>query len=411
MAADLRLVADAADRHADELPAERAAIDWPSEVLPTPGGPTKQRIWPETSFRSFATARYSTIRSFTFSRSKWSLSSTCAGVVEVEVVLGERAPRQRQDPFEVGADDAVLGRGRRQPLEPPELALGGLAHILRQRQLREPLAQLVHLGLLGVALAELLLDRLQLLAQEVLALALLHLRLHLRLDLRAELEDLDLAREDRRDLTQPLLDVDRLEELLALLGRDRAQGRGDEVGERARVVDVRRGELELLGQVGREPDDLREEALDVARQRLDLGRVGVLVREPLELADEIGIVEILLGQADPVQAADEDPQRPVGDLDHLVDHRDRADLVDVVPARRLDRGVARGDEREQAVAGDDVVDQPDRALLADRERRHRLREDDRVLERQHRQRRRQLDLGLGVLGNLEGDVGHPRARP
>ena len=26
------------------------AIEWPSEVLPTPGGPTKQRIWPETSF-------------------------------------------------------------------------------------------------------------------------------------------------------------------------------------------------------------------------------------------------------------------------------------------------------------------------------------------------------------------------
>ena len=45
------------------------AIEWPSEVLPTPGGPTKQRIWPETSFFSFETARYSMIRSLTFSRS------------------------------------------------------------------------------------------------------------------------------------------------------------------------------------------------------------------------------------------------------------------------------------------------------------------------------------------------------
>jgi hypothetical protein len=45
------------------------AIDCPSEVLPTPGGPTKQRIGPETSFFSFETARYSTIRSLTFSRS------------------------------------------------------------------------------------------------------------------------------------------------------------------------------------------------------------------------------------------------------------------------------------------------------------------------------------------------------
>ena len=40
------------------------------------------------------------------------------------------------------------------------------------------------------------------------------------------------------------------------------------------------------------------------------------------------------------------------------------------------------------LAGDDVVDQLDRALLADRERRHRLREDDRLLQRQDGQRRR-----------------------
>ena len=145
------------------------------------------------------------------------------------------------------------------------------AHVLRQRQRVEPLAQLVDLGLLGVALAELALDRLQLLAQEVLALALLHLRLHLRLDLRAELEHLQLAAQDRGDLAQALLDVDRLEDLLALLGRDRAHRRRDEVRERARVVDVRRRELQLLGQVRGEADDARELALDVARERLDLG--------------------------------------------------------------------------------------------------------------------------------------------
>ena len=50
------------------------AIEWPSDVLPTPGGPTKQRIGPVRSFFSFETARYSMIRSFTFSRSKWSSS-------------------------------------------------------------------------------------------------------------------------------------------------------------------------------------------------------------------------------------------------------------------------------------------------------------------------------------------------
>ena len=67
------------------------------------------------------------IRSFTFSRSKWSASRTVAGVLEIEVVVGEDAPRQREDPLEVGADDAVLRRGRAAGVSSrAELAFGGL---------------------------------------------------------------------------------------------------------------------------------------------------------------------------------------------------------------------------------------------------------------------------------------------
>ena len=109
-------------------------------------------------------------------------------------------------------------------------------------------AQLVQLGLLRVALAELVLDRLQLLAEVELALALLELGLHLRLDLRPELEHLELAVQDQRELAQPRLDVRLLEQRLLLLGLQ-PQRRRDQVAERARVVDVRGGELELLGQV------------------------------------------------------------------------------------------------------------------------------------------------------------------
>ena len=91
-----------------------------------------------------------------------------------------------------------------------------------------------------------------------------------------------------------------------------------------------------------------------------------------------------------LDALHEDPQRPVGHADHLVDDRRRADVVEIVEAGRLRLLVLDGDERQQPLAGDDVVDQLDRALLSDRERRHRLREDDRLLQRQHRQDRRQL---------------------
>jgi hypothetical protein len=69
VAADLRLVPDAAERQPDEFAAERVAIDRPSEVFPTPGGPTKQRIGPLSVFFSAWTARYSRILSLTFSMS------------------------------------------------------------------------------------------------------------------------------------------------------------------------------------------------------------------------------------------------------------------------------------------------------------------------------------------------------
>ena len=43
------------------------AIDWPSEVLPTPGGPTRQRIGALSRSTRCCTARYSMMRSLTFS--------------------------------------------------------------------------------------------------------------------------------------------------------------------------------------------------------------------------------------------------------------------------------------------------------------------------------------------------------
>jgi len=64
----------------------------------------------------------------------------------------------------------------------------------------------------------------------------------LRLDLRAELEDLQLPVEDGRDLPQSRLDVASFEEPLLLL-RLQSQRGGDEVAERARVLDVRSRDL------------------------------------------------------------------------------------------------------------------------------------------------------------------------
>ena len=94
---------------------------------------------------------------------------------DVEVVLAGDVPRQGDDPVQVGLDHGILGARRRQVGEPVQLAPRRLVDLLGQLELVDLLAQFAGLGLLLVGLTKLLLDRLELLAQEVLALVLVDL--------------------------------------------------------------------------------------------------------------------------------------------------------------------------------------------------------------------------------------------
>ena len=194
-----------------------------------------------------------------------------------------------------------------------KLALGRFAGVLGQLRRLDLLAQLVDLGLLLVLLAELLLDRLQLLAEEELALALVDLGLDLGLDLGAELDDLELAGEDPREVAQALGDVDLFEQLLLLLGAE-PQRAGDQVTERRRVVDVGDRELQLLGQVGDLLDDLAEGLLDVAGQRLELGARLDDIGQLGDPRDQVGLLGDVVAEPDPLAALHEDAQRAVGHL-------------------------------------------------------------------------------------------------
>src|SRR5207247_621543 len=89
----------------------------------------------------------------------------------VEVVLGAFAPRQLEHPIEVISNPAVFGVLLAGALQSAQLALDLLVHFIRKGRLVDPLP-IIRRGI-GVALAKLLLDRLHLLAQIVLTLALL----------------------------------------------------------------------------------------------------------------------------------------------------------------------------------------------------------------------------------------------
>ena len=168
------------------------------------------------------------------------------------------------------------------------------------------------------------------------------------------------------------------------------------------LFDVGGRHLELLGQVGHEGDDLRERAQQAGAQGVDLLALDGDVLDLGDVGDEVRLFLHVAVDVHALQSLDEDAHGAVGQLDHLVGETDGPDVVQQLGAGRLDLGVLGRDERQQAVAGEDVVDQADRAFLADRQRDHRVREHDRVAQRQHRQRAGDLLLRVGDLGLFHG---------
>ena len=157
------------------------------------------------------------------------------GVIQLELVVRSRVPRELGDPLEVRPDDLRFHRFAAGALEPAELALDFRARLLGQRQLREFLAKLDDL-LARVVVAKLLLDRLQLLAQIHLALALAELFLDLRLDVFLRLEQADLALHVNENAPQTLFDAECLEQTLFLRNRQLDVTR-HQIGKTTRVGD------------------------------------------------------------------------------------------------------------------------------------------------------------------------------
>ena len=313
-------------------------------------------------------------------------------------------PRQRDDPVEVRARDVVFARLRRHFLEPVELALRLLVRLLGQVEFLDALAEILPFRRAFVRLAELLLDRFELPAQDELALVLVELGLDLRGDLGGEFGGLEFAAEVDVDFAEPFRDVDRLQALLAL--RDgQVQRGGDDVGQAAHVVNVQDRQLELVGQVRREVHELLELLDHAARHG---ARFDVVVQDALHPRD-VGL-QIRAGGGDLVEAHAREPLHEnarglVGELHHLQDGYGATDLVEVVRAGVLGlliRGRLRSvlldrHDHHEAVADDHVVDEAQVPLLVDGDGQYHLGKEDEPAHGQHRHFRRQrhaLDLGL-----------------
>jgi hypothetical protein len=323
---------------------------------------------------------------------------------DIDAILGLLRPGQLDQPVEIGADHAVLGRGLGRALQPPQLLPGLFLHLVRHAGRVDRLAQLFQLRGRTLLLAELAADRLHLLAQEGLALALLQRGAGLIADLAREPQHAQAVGQELEHPVEPALEIEGLQHLL-LLGRAQVHRAGDEIDQLRRRVDRADRVGDLAARLRQELDRFERALAQQYEARLDLGAalLGLLVdidlgREERLAADELLDAEALLPLGDDVMVA-------VRRGDVAQDDRGRADAVQVDRRRVVGAGLALQDDADRPLGAHAGLRRGDRARTVHGQGHDRPGEQDHVAhghDRQHvrRQRRRLARLGLRTRRSL-----------
>ena len=306
-------------------------------------------------------------------------------LLDVDRVLRLLVPRQSEQPFDVVADDARLGVHVVHALEAVELAVHDLLHALGVAADGELRAVLGDVGDDVVLVAELLADDLDLLAQVVVALGLVHLLADLAVDVPLHAQELDLVREVIREQLEAVPDVDALEQVLAHVDLE-VQVARDEVGQAPGIVDDGDGDERVGRDALRELDPVLKAVDEGARRdfhiRRGVDRVGV----DLGLDLVVILEPVIVADARALLALDEHADRAARQLEDLVDHGDCAVVVEILAPRVVLVGINLADEQDAVVLHHRLLESRQRALAADVEVDDHVGKDHHAAQRQHRQR-------------------------
>ncbi len=397
MAANLGLVVDAAQRHAHELAPERARDGVAQRGLANAGRPDEaenrlaagRRARPGSAGLAALPVLLELAHREVLEDAVLDLLQVVVVLVEhgarvgdVDLLAGTDIPGQRDQQLDIRADDRVLRRDRRNLLQPRKLAQGVLIGLFGHVRLLDLLAQLVDGRGLFVLLAQLLLDGFQLLAQNVLALRLAHLLLGLALNLLAQFQHFQLVCQevdDQFQLAPRRLD---LQDLLAQ-SQVHLRAAGDEIDDLQRILQVEGGHRQLVGKILDEVDEPLEEVVGGALERLQLDAHLLHVRRGMRFRAQIRLLPDPLVDLEALQPLHDDLHRSIRNAQQARDAGDGADAEDIAWPRLLDARIFLRDEAHQPVAAHDVVDQIDRALLADAKGHQGEGVDNGVLERQN----------------------------
>ncbi len=302
---------------------------------------------------------------------------------DVKVHLAALFPRRLHQPVDEIAHHGRFRRHRRHELELRELGVRLLARLLRHARRLDALLELADLVRRLIELAELLLNGLHLLIQIVLALALLHLLLHAAANALFDLQHVHLALDHGEHVLEALAHVGDLQNLL-LLGELERHVRGDRIGEPPGLFDARERGEDLRRHLLVEFYILLELRDHRAREHVHLALlVALLVRH----RGHFGGKELPLGQlldAGPIHALDQHLDGAVRQLQELQDGRNGAHPVQILALRIVDVGLFLRDQEDALVRLHGKIERDDRFFPADEQRDHHVRIDHDVAQRQHR---------------------------
>ena len=316
---------------------------------------------------------------------------------DVDRPLRGLGPRQLDQPVQIGADHARLGRGLGHALVAAQFLARQLLDLVGHLRLVDRLRQVGDLLRLSVALAELALDRRHLLAQDRFALALVEGRLGALADLLRQAHHLDAPGEEGRDLVDARAQVDRLEQFLLVVAADVEIG-GDQVGERAGPARRLDGGDQLLRHLRQQLQRLHRLLLQMQQPRLDFGALLVGLVDRHDARGEERALAHELGDAKALQPLHDDVMTAVGHVHVAQDVRHRAGSMHVDRARLRGVGLALHQDADRPLFAQRLLGGEDRRLASDRDREHGAGKEHGVAHRDDDQdfggQRRQRSAGL-----------------
>jgi hypothetical protein len=213
----------------------------------------------------------------------------------------------------------------------------------------------------------------------------------------SDLQDVDLVLELLEELLEALVDVDEVEHRLLVLELER-QVRGDRVGQPAGVVDAGDRGQDLRRDLLVQLDVLVELLRHGAAQGLDLALCSTSGGTGVTSETKYSPLSVTPVRDRALDALDEHLHRAVGELQHLQDRRDAADLEHVVGLGLVLAGGLLRDQHDLAAGFHRDLERLDRLRAADEHGNDHVREDDDVAQGQQRQR--------DLLGGQNGVTGH-----